>query len=402
MVDSRPRLLVLTPRFPYPVIGGDRLRIYYLCKELSKDYSLTLLSLCDTPSEMLMDVPTDGVFDRVHRVYLPKWRSVLNVLFALPRSLPFQVAYYQSNEFERLVQELIPDHSGCLAHLIRTGDYVKNARLPRVLEMTDAISLNYSRVRELKARRNLRTWIYSLEVGRLLSYERRMLGQFDLVSLVSDTDRGFLVGEGGADNVLTCSNGVDLDLLPYRERPFTKRVIAFIGNLSSAQNLDACVHFIEDFLPELRRRFDVTFRIVGKISEGDAKRLSECQGVEVTGRVESIAAAVDDVAIGVCPVRLGAGVQNKVLEYMALGIPTITSSIGLEGLGAVNGRDLVVADTLDEYCRYVELMLSDREYALGLARSARAYVERNHDWSVMIKPLRQRMAEIISARPGSV
>lgn len=397
VIDSVPRILVLTPRFPYPVIGGDRLRIYYLCKELAKDYSLTLLSLCESKAEMEMKIPDDGVFREVNRVYLPKWMSYLNVLLAVPTDTPLQVAYYRSRRFSEMVASLIPSHSACLAHLIRTGDYVKNVSLPSVLEMTDAISLNYDRVRKLKTKRNFRTWIYSLEANRLLEYERKQIKNFDLVSLVSDTDKSFLVGSSDLSHVITCSNGVDLQVLPCRKHPVGSRVVAFIGNLTSAQNLDACMHFINDIFPELRARFNIKFRVVGKISEGDAKRLSDFDGVEVTGRVDSISDAVSDVAIGVCPVRIGAGVQNKVLEYMALGIPAITSTIGLEGLGAVPGRDLLVADSIDDYCRHVERILEDEEFAFELSRSGREYVECNHDWSVMIAPLRERLANILRA-----
>ena len=78
------KLLVLAPRFPYPVIGGDKLRIYHLCRVLSRHYSLTLLSLCEAEEELHAELPDDGVFDRVERVYLPRWRSYVNTLFALP------------------------------------------------------------------------------------------------------------------------------------------------------------------------------------------------------------------------------------------------------------------------------------------------------------------------------
>lgn len=397
---KRPRLLVLTPRYPYPVIGGDRLRIYYLCKELAKDYSLTLLSLCESSAELNSEIPRDGVFERVERVFLPKWRSLFNVILAMPTDTPMQVAYYRSSEFARRLEALLPQHDVCLAHLIRTGDYVDGVVTPKVLEMTDAISLNYKRVRQLKARTSLKTWVYSLEADRLLKYEKDAIRRFDVVSLVSDTDRTFLLDGGQADHVLTCSNGVDLSTLPYHERPESGRVIAFIGNVTSAQNFDACVHFAEDLLPALRAKYGVSFRVVGKIYEAQAEDLRKYDGVEVTGLVESVADAVKDAVIGVCPVRLGAGVQNKVLEYMALGIPTITSTIGLEGLAAQPEKDLLVADTVDEYLQAVGRLLNDRGFALGLAREGRRYVEQHHDWGVMIRPLRERIAKVLEGRVG--
>lgn len=388
------RVLILTPRYPYPVVGGDRLRIYQICKALSRHFSLTLLSLCESKQEMESELPMDGVFESIERVYLPKWRSRLNSFAALFGNGPLQVAYYRSQVFAERVRELLPSCDACLAHLIRTGDYVRGeAGCFRVLEMTDAISLNYHRVRALGRQRGARSWIYGIEAERLLSYERAIIRDFNLVSLVSKTDRDFLLSGGVGNNLIICSNGVELSEFPYTERPMAgKRIIAFIGNVTSLQNLDACLHFIEDIMPVLRTRFDCVFRVVGKILDVDASRLRQHPGVEVTGLVESVPRAVADAWIGVCPVRIGAGVQNKVLEYLALGLPVITSSLGLEGFSARAGIDLLVADSPEDYLEHVGKLLSDDSFGRGLARNGRRYVEENHDWGHQLAPLVDALA----------
>ncbi|HFV8663136.1 TPA: glycosyl transferase family 1, partial [Escherichia coli] len=96
---NKKQILVLTPRFPFPVIGGDRLRIYKICKELSKHYDLTLLSLCDKREELNYEYDRE-VFSSVHRVYLSKKKSILNVIFSLFSNTPLQIGYYKSKEFE--------------------------------------------------------------------------------------------------------------------------------------------------------------------------------------------------------------------------------------------------------------------------------------------------------------
>lgn len=393
----RKRLLVLTPRFPYPVIGGDRLRIYEVCKVLSCHFKLTLLSLCETPEEMAFDVPADGVFNRVERVLLPRWRSYFNVLKALPGAEPLQVAYYKSREFQMAVDRLLGDNDGALAHLIRVGEYLRSSELPTVLEMTDAISLNYERVRRKGGKRGLRELIYRLEADRLLVYERKIVHEFDTAVLVSETDKSFLFGDALSDEVLVCSNGVDLAELPYRWPREKGQVIVFIGNMSSVQNLDACFYFASEALPLIRRQTRAIFRVVGRISEKDAKSLRGLEGVEVTGPVPNIADAVADARLGVCPVRIGAGVQNKVLEYMALGLPTITSKIGLEGFNALPGRDLLVANSPEEFAVKVLELFDNLSLAESLARSGRAYVEQNHVWAAQLSPLVERIESILQS-----
>lgn len=395
-IDTR-NLLVLTPRFPYPVIGGDRLRIYQLCKALSERFSLTLLSLCETDAEMAMPLPTDGVFDRVERVFLSRSRSYLNTLLALGTTTPLQVAYYRSAKFAKAVDRLMPEHDGVLSHLIRCAEYVKGSDKPRILEMTDAISLNYQRVRQLKNAEGMKAQIYRLEARRLLAYERRIVDAFDLSVLVSETDKVHLVG-AEHDKVMVCSNGVVMEDLHFRDRRESQPVIVYIGNMASIQNMDACLYFARDVMPLVTQRVRATFRVVGRISEGDAARLRAFPNVEVTGPVDNMAAAVEDARLGVCPVRLAAGVQNKVLEYMALGLPVVTSSIGLEGLEAQPEQDLVVADTPTECAEAIARIWDNDEMKTKLAINGHRYVNAHHQWSSRLAPMVNRISELLEKK----
>ncbi len=133
-------LLILTPRFPYPVIGGDRLRIYQTLPRARRPLSADPAQLVRYPEEMAMALPDDGVFHRVEHVFLPKWRSWLNTPLALPSRTPLQVAYYRHAGFRRRALALMAEHDGTLAHLIRVGDVIKDAPGVKFLEMTDAIS----------------------------------------------------------------------------------------------------------------------------------------------------------------------------------------------------------------------------------------------------------------------
>lgn len=393
---SRRRILVLTPRYPYPVIGGDRLRIFEICREFARYHELTLLTFCESIDEVNAPLPADGVFARIERVFLPKWRSVFNVLFALPTQIPLQIAYYKSKTFANKVCELLPSHDVCLAHLIRTGEYVRvhEASIPVVLEMTDAISLNYQRVSKLGEKRGLKSWVYRVESKRLLNYERTVINEFSAVTLVSDLDRDFLLQGGKGDNVIVCSNGVDLDHLPFRDRHDSNPVAAFIGNMTSIQNLDACFYFAEAVLPLVRQQINCRFRVVGRIRPSDARRLASIDGVEVASNVPDIANAVADARVGVAPVRLGAGVQNKVLEYMALGLPVVTSPVALEGLQAKVGTDLLLADTPEDYARQLFLLWRQPALRDTLAHNGLNYVRLHHSWQKRLQPMVDMITKI--------
>lgn len=397
--SARPRVLVLTPRFPYPVVGGDRLRIYQMCKVLAEHADLSLLSLCETPEEMHMAPPDDGVFASVERVWLPKWRSRLNALLALPTRMPLQVAYYRSAEFARRVSLALPRHDLVLAHLIRTGEYVRHATCPRILEMTDAISLNYRRVSEVDASHfDIRTWVYRLEARRLLAFERRIMSDFDRALLVSEVDRSFLLDGREDPNVLVCANGVDLASLRYEDRTDADSVVVFIGNMTTVQNMDACLYFASAVMPLLRQRGDFRFRVIGRMDARVMVELGAHPHVELCPNVDDVGMAASGAYAGVAPMRLGAGVQNKVLEYMALGLASVVSDVGHEGLEAVPGVDLLIANKPDEIADALLKLWQDRTLRQSLARSAWGYVERSHAWGSRLAPLIRAVAELTAPR----
>lgn len=388
------KILVLTPRFPYPVIGGDRLRIYRLCQALSKQFELTLLSLCETEKEMEMSI-SDDVFSEVHRVLLTKARSMLNVLKSLPTSTPLQVAYYSSKEYSEKIDQLLPKHDATLSHLVRVGNYLIGKPGLHFLEMTDAISLNYKRVRDVAPYAGLKSIIYSIEQSRLEKYERDIVQHFSISSLVSEVDRDFLFGQT-EPSVVVCGNGVDVKSIPFQRRTIEKGKtvrLAFIGNMLSLQNLDAVFWFAENILPKLNAEASYILKVIGRISQSDKEKLSSYENIVVTGVVDSVPEAAADCHVGVCPVRLGAGVQNKILEYMALGLPCVTSTIGFEGIGAESGKQILIADDLAEYNRVFDKLIGDIDSYQMIAENARKYVEHEFSWERKLSPLVEKIAE---------
>ena len=375
---SRKRLLVLTPRFPYPVIGGDRLRIAHVCRALAATFELTLLSLCETQEEMSV-MPNDSVFKEIHRVLLPRWKSFRNVLLALPTNKPLQLAYYESPEFRRKVDSLLPEHDLALAHLIRTGQYIENQPITSILEMTDSISLNYGRIRQLKGAHHWKKLVYSLEQKRLNTYELNTISNFQRVWLTSETDREFLDGRHHLP-IEVVPNGVDLDEFPFRTPAERGFAIVFIGNMVTIQNQDACHHFAQEILPKLRAHADVEFRIVGNAPHHVIRSFQRYSHVRMTGRVEHISDAIENAFCGVCPMRAEPVSRIKLLEYLALGLPCVTSAIGLEGISARPGEHLLTYRNSEEAARHILALYSDSVLRLRLAYAGHSLVAERYAW----------------------
>lgn len=395
-LDKSQKIIILTSRFPYPAIGGDKQLLINLAQALCSSYRVTLLCLCETRREMEIDV-IDSPFYSIHRVYMPKRQSYWNSFKAIFGSKPLQVAYYESSAFRNKLTELLPSHCGVIAHLIRTSQYLElYEETPKILVMADAISLNYQRMKTLTSRHTLKRHIYSFEQPRLNKYESSLPNEFDQIWLHSEIDRDYLHFDGNT-NIEIIPMGVNLVDYPF-EANRTGDTIIFIGNMVSAQNQDACYYFASRILPLIRKSINLKFRIIGNSSEGVMKKLQTYPGVEATGPVEKIASAVENAFCGVCPVRAGAGVQNKVLNYFALGLPCVTSKIGLEGIEAEHNVHLLVFESPQQAANQILELFHGQQLRSRLALNARLLVEAKYSWESIYSKMVTCAETVFSAK----
>jgi glycosyltransferase involved in cell wall biosynthesis len=392
---TRQRTLVLTPRFPYPEISGDRIRILNICRALSTRFDLTLLSLCESPAEMEFR-PQDGLFSAIERVHLPRFRSYVNTARAILGRRPLQLAYYDSAEFREKVRFLSPRHDLVLAHLIRVGQYIEDLPGFRILEMTDAISMTYLRMQQLRGNYSWKRLVYLIEQKRLNQYESQTLQKFNRVWLTSNVDRNFL-DPAHLRSIEIIPNGVDLETLACRPADPNGNVIVFIGNMVSLPNQDACHYFIKNILPGVRKQANVVFRIVGSAHDRVRQQFRKYAGVQMTGRIEHIRDGVEGAFCGVCPMRAAAGIQNKLLEYLALELPCVVSEIGLGGVEALSGEELLVYKDPGEAIQHILRLHADPALRLRMATAGRRLACEKYHWQNIYQSVINSCAEGMTA-----
>ncbi|WP_374674993.1 glycosyltransferase [Ideonella sp.] len=397
--QRRGRILVLTPRWPWPADGGDRLRLLRLAQALAPNHDLCLLAVCQTSAEMAAPVPADAPFVAIHRVRLPRWRSWWNMAAALLRpGLPLQVAYYRSRHVRRAVQQLLPGQHLVACHLARMAPYGLGQGLPCWVELTDAVSLTMQRAAGVaRARHPPRALLYALEARRMRAFERSVAARADLVSLVSPVDAGQLEAGGVVDRsaLVVAPNGVTLPAssgLPAGARPAT---VALLGRMDSLANRDALWFFVREVWPGVRTAVpQARLHVIGRVADRDLGALRTLPGVVLHGVVPRLSDVLGEVRVGVCPVRFGAGMQNKLLDYLAHGCAAVTSPVGLEGLDAQPGRDLLVAADAHEWVRQTVRLLTDGAAATALAQAGRAVAER-HGWGHALRPLTESVDRLL-------
>jgi sugar transferase (PEP-CTERM/EpsH1 system associated) len=374
------RILFLTGRLPYPPTRGDRLRAYHFLRVLSREHRLTLLSFIADDEEAGNVGPLRAYCEDIQLIHRGRQQSILSAGVNAWRREPLQSLYYRSTIMRAAVDRLLARRpfDAIYVHLFRMAQFVADRERPyRILDLTDVISSEIER--SLPYRGGLWRLVYRLELPRIRRYEREIAARFDETWLISDAERELFLADGPAGNAYVVANGVDTE----RFRP-TGRAPAggliFVGHMGVFHNVDAAEWLVNEILPLIRQEYPgVRLDLVGAEPSAAVQALAG-PGVHVVGHTPDLNTALISAQVFVAPLRFAAGIQNKVLEAMAAGLPVVTTSHVNAGLGAADGRHLIVADEAEAFAEAVVGLLRDPERRRRFGREGRTFVAHHYRW----------------------
>jgi sugar transferase (PEP-CTERM/EpsH1 system associated) len=223
---------------------------------------------------------------------------------------------------------------------------------------------------------------YALEAWKLRRYEARMARRFTRCTVTTSNELREFESLGVAQPCAVIPNGVDIDYFnPAQRTAVTARALAFVGRMDYFPNVDAVLRFVNQSWPRIRSAVPgAQLRIVGSNPVKSVTRLAGVPGVVVTGHVPDIRPYLADAAVGIAPLRIARGTQNKVLEMMAMGLPVVTSAEAARGIRACSGEHLLVAADDDAFVRYTLELLRNPDLGKRLAQAGRAQVVSAHSW----------------------
>lgn len=322
------KICILTPRFPIPENGGDVLRINNIARQLKREgYELILVSFVDDGSPQLFEA--ERLYDKVYTVHRNPFNSLLQSVMHLFLGRAMQCGYYYSAKYKYMLRSVIEKEKPDLyiAHLLRMMPYLDELQLHgrSIIEMTDALSKTYSLSSKSKGNGLLRH-IYAIERHLIRRVEQYSMMYFPVNVLVSEADAEYLRTISAHNASLTVhTNGVDV--LPSAKEDYDSNKIVFVGNMRTLQNQDAVLSFVQDIFPRiLKRKPKARFYIVGAQPPPHIMELA-CENIVVTGFVDDLPATISDAAVAVAPVRVAAGIQNKVLVAMGCGLPVVLTTL---------------------------------------------------------------------------
>lgn len=373
---------ILTPRFPFPENGGDVLRINNIAKYLkSAGHELVLVSFCEGNPDM---AAAKTLYDKIYVVKRKKTNSMLYSLEYMLSGRPIQCGYYYSREYSKLLGMVIskekPDRF--VSHLLRMVPYLTRhgVESQSIVEMTDALSKTYTLSSGFKGM-SLKKVIYAIERKLIRRYEHFVMRKFPKVVLVSQADIDYLSAGGDKHSLALYTNGVEcMDEIPDS---YDHDKICFVGNMRTLQNQDAVLHFVNDIFPLiLKKKPGARFYIVGAEPPRNIMALSEkSENIVVTGFVDVLSDAVKDSCVAVAPVQIAAGIQNKVLVTMGMGVPVVMSSLISKAIPELeSGTNCIIEDADQAFADACLRMMDNEADRNSISRSGYDTVRKYYSW----------------------
>lgn len=387
------RICILTPRFPFPENGGDVLRINHIARYLkSRGHELVLVSFCE--SRGCDKKAAQELYDKV---YVVRRHALVSLCFSLLFWLagkPIQCGYYYSPFFRRKFREVVrAERPGLyVAHLLRMVPYLEQLRLQgsSVVEMTDALSKTYSMSAGAKGGL-LKRLVYGVEKRLIGRFECHVVRSFPKVVLVSQSDIDFLKTSCGGDvsSLVLHTNGVECSVTATSGYDALK--ICFIGNMRTLQNQDAVFHFADDIFPLILKRVpNAVFYIVGAEPPRRILELAEREHIVVTGFVDDLGTVISDACLAVAPVRVAAGIQNKVLVAMAAGLPVVMTSMISRAIPELHhGENCLIRDDSEEFAEACIRIMADPGFRERLSIQGYNTVLQYYSWAEKLKDYEQ-------------
>jgi len=394
------KILIVVSRLPHPLEKADGMTVYRMIKYLAPRHEIYLACFHERDEQLDYLPEVQKYCAAVECVRLKRWRALANVargLFVPGR--PLQVSYYRDLEMQAAVDRLIAKYQPDLAYaqLIRAAPYIQNKTgMKRVLGMQISQTLNYSRMIR-HARSLFHRVLYAVEYRKVRRYEPAITRRFDSCLCISRHDKEALAGHEQIKNMAYCPHGIDVRYFTAPGDVPRQNAIVFSAFLDAPTNVDAILYFYEEIYPLVKQQVpDVRLFVIGKSPRRAIRRIPKHDSsVEVTGFLKDMRPYYEIAKVGIDPVRIAAGMQNKLLTGMCMDVPMVATSIANEGIGAEHGKHLLVADRPADFAEGIVTLMRDDAKARQMAAEARRFVEQYWTWEYHFEKFESHLHEVL-------
>jgi polysaccharide biosynthesis protein PslH len=394
-------ILYVTHRVPYPPDKGEKIRTFNQIRQLARKHTIHLFSLVDDPIDLPQAANLNKYCASVEIVNRSTAATIWFAIVAFLRKDPLSVALFFQKMLGKLIrQKLTAERFDCIiVSCSSMAQYASsNSGIPKIIDFIDVDSEKW---REYAQRASFPlSSLYQREAELLAKYEEKLTLTFNHSILSSEAEAQLLRRRAKGRPVSVISNGVDLDyfsLSAIKTPTIDEPVIVFTGVMDYFPNVDAVRFFCEDIFPLVRESMpEAQFHIVGRNPSRPVKKLEQQPNVIVTGTVPDVRPYLARARVAIAPFRMARGVQNKILEAMAMGLSVVGTAETFKGIAATEADGIRIADDPASFARHViSFLRADDDSRRSFAAQARSYVERHHRWEDQGGKLERLIEEVV-------
>jgi len=390
------KILIALSRFPLPAQKGDKLRAWQQIQFLSEKFDITLICLSDKlPSSEELNA-VKPFCKKILICPIPFWQRILPLFLGIFKQWPFQVSYFYSEKAKQIIRNEIvqENHNLCYVQLVRMGETVPI--IPGVKYFMDYMdAMSKGMLNRTPFVSGPKKWFFQLEASLLKRYEKRIGDIYDGYSVITNSDAKAL-DLNHPEKLKVIPNGVDSRFFTYPPVAWEERPndVLFSGNLAYFPNVEAAKFLVKVIMPLVWAELPETKVILAGIHPAAELVALESAKVKLTGFVPEMATIMQQSKVYVAPLFTGAGLQNKLLEAMAVGIPVITTPLANEALGAKPEIDLIICKDAPAFAKQILALLYDAQKAQKIAGSGRQFIETHYRWEPSNQILFNALLEI--------
>jgi sugar transferase (PEP-CTERM/EpsH1 system associated) len=373
------RILFALPRFPLPADKGDKLRAWNQIVGLAKEHKVYVYAQTDEPIDADQLSILQSVVEDVCIVRISRPLALLRLAKAFFGKTPFQVAYFSAKKsihrFAEYAHEVQPDLVWCqLARMALHAEGIDYQK--RVLDYQDAFSKGLER--RIASESFLKRILVRMEFKRMQAFERQVFEKFSIKYIISEQDAAYIQHPRRSE-LKILPNGVDIER--YKPEPGARSIdLLFTGNMRYEPNVNCVQYLVREVLPLLNDEFPhIQLVAAGKNPAPELYKLKSAQ-LKLTGWIPDLRKYYSRARLFVAPMQIGIGMQNKILEAMAMGLPVITSSLANNAIGGVHGKDIWVADTPEKVAEGISYLLNNTDLAIRIGQNARDLMVEKFSW----------------------
>ncbi len=373
------KIVFLTSRFPYPISKGDQLRVFFQLKSLSINNEVHLIALHDAEvgNEFLNQL---SFCENIHIFKTPLIPRLFSLAKCLFNTNPFQVAYFYNENIYReilaIINQLKPDYVHC--HLLRTAKYAKNIiGVEKSIDFMDAFSIGMKKRGDIEKNPVKKFFLLS-EYKRLKKYEAEVFDYFDRFSIISKQDANF-INHIRSKEIVIVPNGVDFDSF-YPRQEQKKYDLCFMGNMSYPPNIEAIRYTIDHIFPLLiKQKPNIKFLIAGAKPAAYIKQL-QSENIDVIERFKHISDSIAMSRIMISPMVVSIGLQNKIIQAMAMKVPNVVSKSANNAVQAKPNQEILECEKPEDYVDSILSLMDNNELYNSIIDNAFQFVTIRYNW----------------------